>query len=245
VSAGETVVGRGSVIVVWGAGVVSELLLVYDLLLLNTQTRDMFPNCQIVSGSNVQPCTPPFPQLAITLPASGPIFSNGLLVLPLAILIGLPALIAGPILARHWGAFARAALLIVSIPASACVVLSLVSLAIRYPVFAASETCFWNPPVPNEPVGDPSCTFGAMAPMMAVFGVAFFPLLASLFLTMPAWVMALTETSYRQRRGWFVAVLYASPIAAMLYGLLGAWSLPASALEAPADLSEAAPQGNR
>ena len=236
--------GRGSVIVVWGAGVVSELLLVYDLLLLNTQTRDLFPNCHIGSGSDLQLCTPPFPHLAITVPASDPIFSNGFLVLLLAILIGLPAWIVGPILAQRWGAFARAALLIVSIPASACAVFSLVSLAIRYPVFTASETCFWSPPVPNQPVADPYCTFGAMAPLMAVFGVAFFPLLASLFLTIPAWVMALAETSRRQRWGWFVAVLYGSPIAAMLYGLLGAWSLPASALGALAGASEATPQEN-
>lgn len=119
-------------------------------MLLNTQTRDMFLNCHIGSGSDLQLCTPPFPQFAITVPAGGPLFSNGFLILLLALLIGLPAWIAGPILAQRWGAFARVALLIVSIPASACAVISLVSLAIRYPVFTASETCFWSPLSPTS-----------------------------------------------------------------------------------------------
>jgi hypothetical protein len=50
--------------------------------------------------------------------------------------------------------------------------------------------------------------------------------------------MALTETTRRQLWGWFVVVLLFSPIAAMLYGFLGALprppaGSPASTLAAP------------
>lgn len=212
---------RNSSVVIWGLALTAELLLMYGLLVVNMGSRAWFPNCGVGSGPDPYPCTPVLATLALTVPSGGPLFSNGLLILLLALLMGLPAWIIGPKLARRRGASARAPILIASLPASACAILAAISVLARYPVLAATETCFWPPQPPNQPAADPPCMYGYMAVILAILGVAALPLLATCILTLPAWVMGLTEADGQQRWGWFVAVLFFSPVAATLYGLFG------------------------
>jgi predicted lysophospholipase L1 biosynthesis ABC-type transport system permease subunit len=133
----------------------------------------------------------------------------------LAILIGLPAWIGGTILAQRRGASSRTAILIVSLIASALGIVGLVAVVLISPALATPETCI------NSTGSGFPCFYGGQAKLVALLGIGFRPLLASLLVGMPAWVMALTETTRRKHWGWFVAVLLCSPIAAMLYGFLG------------------------
>lgn len=229
-----------SSVMIWGLWLIAELLLGYDVLLINMQSQIGLTGCTVGTGeiSQLPSCAPLLPPLTLTVPTGGPLFSNGLLVLLLAILVGLPAWITGPNLARRWGASARLALLITSAPASVCAAFSVVSLLIRYPVLTATETCFWQPQLPNQPVADPWCTFGGSAQMMAIFSVAFLPLLATCLFTIPAWVMGLTETDRQQRWRWYFAVLFLSPFAATLYGLFGGNSQPPAPTPAAASSPE-------
>lgn len=221
---------RASSVVVWGLALIAEALLIYDILLVNMQIPTMFAieptaGCVDFSGAfdalgNPQSCAPLLPLPTFTVPAAGPLFSNGLLVLLLAVLLGLPVWIAGPILARRRGGSAGAALLSSSVPASLFAALCLISLMVRYRALTATETCFWQPYI-SGPVADPACTTGWPAVMLALVSVASLPLLATWFLTVPVWVMALVETSLRRQWRWLVAVLFLSPLAATLYGLFG------------------------
>ncbi|HEX8995189.1 MAG TPA: hypothetical protein VF812_04100 [Ktedonobacterales bacterium] len=223
-----------SSVTVWGLGLIAELLLIYDVLLINMQARDWFTGCTVGPGADIYPCTPLLPPLLVTVPTSGPIFLNGLLALLLALFVGLPAWILGPTLARRRGASARVALLITSLPATACAVGALVSLFARYPVLSATETCFWQPQISGQLAADPACMYGDQATMFAILGVAFQPLLAACVLTIPAWVMGLTETDRHQRWRWYFGVLFFSPFAATLYGLCGRHLQPAKPASAPA-----------
>jgi hypothetical protein len=208
-------------VLIWSLGIIAELLLVYDALLVNMQSYAGFTGCNVGSGADLYSCAPVFPPLLLTVPTGGLLFSDGLLVLLLAILIGLPAWILAPKLARRRGASARMALLITSLPASVSAALALVCVLVRYPVLAATETCFWAQQAPGQVAADPACNYGGAAQLFAIVSVAFLPLLATCLFTVPAWVMGLAETDHQQRWGWYFAVLYLSPIAATLYGLFG------------------------
>jgi hypothetical protein len=152
----------------------------------------------------------------------------------LAILIGLPAWIGGPILAQQRGSSSRTAMLIVAILASAVGIVGLVAVLVLSPALATPETCI-NPIGPDAP-----CFHGGQAKLVALLGIGLEPLLASLILGMPAWVMALTETTRRKLWGWFAVVLLFSPIAAMLYGFLGPQPQPtAGSLASPLAASPA------
>jgi hypothetical protein len=172
-------------------------------------------------GDNPPPCTPTLQQVVINNPlAGGPLFLPGLIIVLLAIPTGLPAWIVGPILAQRRGASSRTAILIVAIIASALGIVSLVAIVLISPALATPETCISS-------TGPGSlCFSGGQAKLVALLGIGFGPLLASLLVGMPAWVMALTETTRRTQWGWFIVVLLVSPIGAMLYGFLGAQPHP-------------------
>ncbi len=207
-------------VVVWVLGVISGVLLVYSVLTLSGSGYGMTSGC-VSYGSNPAPCTPTMQTLTVGSPFSlNPMDSAGLAVLLLAILIGLPAWIGSPILARRRGSSSRAAILIVSVIASAFVILSIVSPIVFSPALTSQETC-----VGSGGFGEP-CFTGASATVVALLGIGLKPLIASIALGMPAWVMALTETARQRRWGWFVAVLLFSPFTAMLYGFLGGRSQP-------------------
>jgi hypothetical protein len=168
-------------------------------------------------GTNPPPCTPTLHQVLIQNPLAGhPVFFPGLMLVLLALLIGLPAWIGGPILAQRRSSSSRTAILVVSIIASAFGIVALGAVVLLSPALATPETC-----IGSTGPGFP-CFSGGQAKLVALLGIGFAPLLASLLMGMPAWVMALTETTRRKQWGWFVVVLLFSPIGALLYGFLGA-----------------------
>lgn len=207
-------------VVVWVLGVISGVLLFFSVMSLTLGAGGYGASSSCSSpGPDPAPCTPTLQQVYVgeSLRWDGPL-SAILIFLLLAILIGLPAWIGSPILAQRRGSSSRAAILIVSIIASAFLIVSVVSLFIS-PAFATPETCLAS--------SDPQiCFYGAQATLVAALGIGLPLLLMSLLIGMPAWVMALTETARHRRWRWFVVVLLFSPIAAMLYGFLGGRQQP-------------------
>jgi hypothetical protein len=169
--------------------------------------------------------------------AGNPLFWVGLVLVLLAVLIGLPAWIGGPILAQRRGSSSRMAILIVALLAIALgiVYLAFVAVGLLVPAFATPETC-----IGSTDFGAP-CFSGGWAKLVALLGMGFPPLLYSLLLGMPAWVMALTETTRRKLWGWFVVVLLCSPIGALLYGLRGTGAQPHPTAGSPASPLAASP----
>lgn len=209
-------------VVIWVLGVISGVLLFVSVMGVGLGAGGYGASASCSSpGLDPTPCTPTLQQVYVGefLRLDGPLPSVALLLL-LAILIGLPAWISSPILAQRRESSSRAAILIVSIIASAFVVVSIVSVFIS-PAFATPETCI-------APADPQICFYGAQATLVAVLGIGLPALLMSTLLGTPAWVMALTETARHQRWRWFVAVLLFSPIAAMLYGFLGGRRRPPS-----------------
>jgi hypothetical protein len=202
-------------VAVWILGTISGIILFFGIVSVGTIGYGASSSCSSY-GDNPPPCTPTLQQVIITNPlAGGPLFLPGLMLVLLAILIGLPAWIGGPILAQRRGSSSRTAILIVSILASALGIVGLVAVALISPALATPETCI------NSTGPGSLCFSGGQAKLVALLGIGFGPLLASLLVGMPAWVMALTETTRRKLWGWFVVVLLVSPIGAILYGFLG------------------------
>ena len=214
-------------VVVWILGVISGIILFFGIVTLFLTAVGGYgvsSSCES-TGINPPPCTPVLRQVTVFNSIGNGASAAGLLLLLLAILVGLPAWIGSPILARRRGSSSRAAILVVSILASALVIVSVASTFFS-PAFSTPETCIGsaNPQI---------CVYGAQATLLAVLGVGLPTLLVSLLVGMPAWVMALTETSQRRRWGWFIAALLFSPIAAMLYGFFGARREPLTAAPLP------------
>ncbi|MGZ3682051.1 MAG: hypothetical protein ACXVDI_26125, partial [Ktedonobacterales bacterium] len=215
-------------VAVWILGTVSGILLVFGAMIVSAHGGYGASSSCATYGPSLQPCTPTLQYITLLNPLGGGALSSaGLMLLLLAILIGLPAWIASPILAQRRGSSARTAILIVSIIASAFVIVSLVVPSLSSPALSTPATCLGS-----GGAGQP-CVYGGPAKVVALLGIGFAPLLASLLMGMPAWVMALTETTRRKRWGWFVAVLFFSPIAAMLYGFFGIQSHASEAPPAP------------
>jgi hypothetical protein len=212
----------------WILGTISGLLLAFGALsfaLLGTG-YGMSASCASTDG---QPCTPVVQQAYVSLPSlSGP-GSFVVIVVLLAILIGLPAWIATPVLAIRRGSSARTAILIVAIIATALLIVSVVVIPLTSEVFRAPQVCI-NGAADAE--GGQLCFTGATAFWVALLGVAWGPIATSLLIGAPAWVMALTQTARWRQWGWFTAALLLSPIAALLYAFFGAGRPPASAAPA-------------
>lgn len=214
-------------VVVWILGVISGVILFYGLVMFGLMAGGygVSSGCSS-SGLNPPPCTPTLQQVTVGGSLGGGGAASGLPLLLLAILIGLPAWIGSPILAQRRGSSSRTAILIVSILASALAIVSVAS-AFFSPALATPETCI-------GPANPPMCFYGSQATLVALAGIGLPPLLVALLAGMPAWVMGLTETARRGRWGWFTAILLCSPIAAMLYGFLGARREPPAAAPTPA-----------
>lgn len=217
-------------VAVWILGTVSGFILFLGLSSFSLFGFGYGASSSCVSyGSNPPPCTPTLQQVLVKNPvADGPLFAYGLMIVLLAILIGLPAWVGGPILAQRRGSSSRTAILIISVIASALGIVGLVAVLLTTPALATPETC-----IGSTGPGFP-CFYGGQAKLVALLGIGFGHLLASLLIGMPAWVMALTETTRRRLWGWFAVVLLFSPIAAMLYGFLGAGAPPDPPAGSPA-----------
>jgi hypothetical protein len=221
---------------VWILGTISGIILFYGISISAIGFGYGASSSCVSYGNNPPPCTPTLQQVLIKNPLAGDLFFlPGLMIVLLAILIGLPAWIGGPILAQRRGSSSRTAILIVAILASALGIVGLAAVGITSPALRTPETC-----IGSTGPGFP-CFYGGQAKLVALLGIGFGPLLASLLLGLPAWVMALTETTRRKLWGWFVVVLLCSPIAAMLYGFLGAGAQPRPPAGSPASPVAASP----
>lgn len=217
-------------VVVWILGIISGILLLFGALMTSLGGAYGASSGCATEGLAPQPCTPVLQQITLEGPlSSGGAFSGGLLFVLLAVLIGLPAWIGSPILAQRRGSSSRTAILIVAIIASALVIVSLLVPILSSPALATPETCLGS----GGPGASQICFYGDQAKLVALLGIGLPPIFTALFVGMPAWVMALTETAIRKRWGWFVAVLFLSPIAAMIYGFVGAQPRPTAAPPAP------------
>jgi hypothetical protein len=221
----------------WILGTISGLLLAYGALFLTLGAgHGASSSCASTDG---QPCTPTLQQVTVFLPFGHGPTAFAIFPVLLAILIGLPAWIAMPILAIRRGSSARTAILIVSVIATALLILSGVIIATSTPVFSAPEVCLNGAVGPND---GQVCFTGTQAFWVGLAGVAWGPIAMALFAGMPAWVMTLTQTARWRQWGWFVAALLFSPIAALLYAFFGAGRPPTSAAPAsPSAPPEPAP----
>jgi hypothetical protein len=215
-------------VAVWILGTISGIILLFGIFVTSSAFGYGASSSCVSYGNNPAPCTPTLQQVIVENPlAFGSRTSAGLVIILLAVLIGLPAWIGGTILAQRRGSSSRTAILVISIIASALGIVVLVAVFLTSPALSTPETC-----IGSTGSGFP-CFYGDQAKLIAVLGIGFGSVLASLLLGMPAWVMALTETSSSRRWGWFVAVLFFSPIASMLYGFFGAPSRPPVAPSMP------------
>ena len=223
----QSPVGKVNRAAVWILGTISGLILVYGISLVSFTGFGISRSCAS-TGVNPAPCTPVLQQAVVDSPLVNPLVWVGLVVVLLAALIGLPAWIGGPISAERRGSSSRTANLVVSIVASALFLVTLLTTFVLSPALATPETCI-SSTAPDFP-----CFYGVQAKLVAVFGVSFGMVRASLLIGVPAWVMALTETGRHRRWEWFAAVLLLSPFAAMLYAFFGGQQRPPAAAVAPA-----------
>jgi hypothetical protein len=202
--------------VVWTLGTISGVILFFGILASSALEYGETSGCiSIGSNPNPAPCTPQIQQVILNNPLAGGSGSSGeLLIGLLALLIGLPAWIGGPILARRRGSSSRTAILIVSVIACAIGIVGVAADFLISPALTTPETCISSTAQ--------TCFYGDQAKLVALLGIGFGSVVASLLIGMPAWVMALTETAGRRSWGWFIAVLCTSPFGALLYSFLGA-----------------------
>ena len=214
-------------VVVWILGTISGIILLFGILSSSTLGYGVTSGCTSI-GSNPAPCTPQLQQVILSNPLEGGSrFWGGLLIVLLALLIGLPAWIGGPILALRRGSSSRTGILIVSVIACAIGIVGVAAAFLTSPALATPETCISSTAQ--------TCFYGDQAKLVALLGIGFGSVLVSLLIGIPAWVMALTETAGRRSWGWFIAVLCTSPFGALLYSFLGAPpSSPRAAPPAPA-----------
>jgi hypothetical protein len=221
----------------WILGTISGLLLTFGALSFSAVGAGygMSGSCASTDG---QPCTPVVQQATVMLPSLSGSAPFALTMLTLAVLIGLPAWIATPILAERRGSSARTAILVLAVIATALLVVGVVVIPLTSQVFSAPEVCLNGTVGPD---GGPLCFTGAQAFWVALIGITWGSIAVSLIAGMPAWVMTLTQTARRRQWGWFVAALFFSPVASLLYAFFGAGRPPAPATPASPAPQEPAP----
>lgn len=209
----------------WILGSISGLLLALLVILSPATMIGGYGTGGSCVSSNGGPCTPTIDQVTVTLPQlNGPAAAAMALAI-LAILIGLPAWIATPILALRRGSSARTAILIVAVIASAILLVSVLLLTTSSSeVLSAPQVCLSG----SNSFQAQTCYTGDQAYWVALVGIAWGPISLALLLGAPAWVMTLTQTARLRQWGWFVFALFLSPIAALLYAFFGSGK-PASA----------------
>jgi hypothetical protein len=158
------------------------------------------------------PCTPTLAAVALSFPPQGPMLAIGAMLMLLAVLIGLPAWIASPILAERRGATGKTPIIVVSVLATALLVVTLVSVSVFSPALRTPQTCF---------NGIGPCVTGPEARLVALVGIGLMPIVSALLVGMPAWTMGLVQTARSRHWGWFAAIAMLSPVATLLYGVVG------------------------
>jgi hypothetical protein len=174
--------------------------------------------------------------ISLSAPLMSAPFSLALPLLALAFLFGAPVWVATPILAMRRGSSARLAIMIVSLLATALLFVDLVIALTQAPLFIATGVC-----LTASISATGACYTGTQGALVALLGAGWAPLAGALLVSAPAWVMALTQTARWRQWGWFVAVLFLSPVATLLYALFGAERPARIAPASPARPQEPAP----
>jgi hypothetical protein len=133
--------------------------------------------------------------------------------LALAFLAGLPVWILAPIRAERRRASARTAIQIVSLLASALLMIDVIIVLSEMSLYGAAKICL------GSETG--TCFTGAAGTLALLINIGWGPLAGALIAGAPAWVMTLTQTARWRQWGWFVAALLFSPVAALLYAAFG------------------------
>ena len=208
---------------VWVLGSISGLLLTFGVFALSLESGyGVSSSCASVEGA--PPCTPAVDSITVSLPPHAPVLAFAGVLLLLAVLIGLPAWIAAPILAERRGASGTTAILVISIISTALLLVTIFSVVVLSPALTSPKTCL------NGAGGDgfqQTCVTGSQAVWLAVLGIGLAPVLSAFAICLPAWTMALTRTVRGRRWGWLSAVLLLSPLALVLFGFLGSERRPA------------------
>lgn len=197
-------------VAIWILSTISGLLLAYGCLMfmMSAGGYGASSSCATVEGG--PPCKWVLDSVGFNLPPRGPLLAVAGMFLLAAVIIGLPAWIASPLLAARRGASSKTPILVVSLVATALAAVA-VLVVLTSPALVTPKTC----------VNGVDCVTGAMAPVVAVIGIGLGPLVLALLVNLPAWVMALVRTSHGRQWGWFVAILLLSPIATVVYCFLG------------------------
>lgn len=205
-------------VAVWILGTISGVVLAYSCLMLTMSSGyGVGGGCAYAAGAS--PCTPQIQEMTVTLPTSNMFLAPAITFLLLAVLIGLPAWIASPILAERRGAAGKTPILVLSILASALLIVGVVSVFFS-PAFSTPQTCF-NPGGFGAGDANQTCVTGAQAHWLAALAIVSGIWLAALAINLPAWTMALVRTARRHSWGWLIVIVLLSPFATVLYGFLG------------------------
>ncbi len=209
---------------VWILASISGVLLAMSALVVSTLGGfGVSGRCSQPAGAPT--CAPQPVQIILSFPPQGSIFAVAVVLLLLAVLIGLPAWIASPILAERRGASSKTPILVISLIATALLIIQLmfvllivehVTVEALSPELAMPVTCI-NATGP----GPQPCVTGPLAPLLALAGLSLGPVLPALVIGLPAWTMALVRTACGRQWGWFVAVAVLSPVGALLYAFKG------------------------
>ena len=203
----------------WILGTISGVLLALVALLAPVVAVGGYGAGGSCASMDGQTCTPTIDQITVSLPQFSGATAFPLAVVALAILIGLPAWIATPILALRRGSSARTAILIVAVIASALLVVITLLVASSAPsVLNAPQVCLNDA---NPLTHAQTCYTGAQAFWVGLIGVTWAPIGLVSLLGAPAWVMTLTQTARLRQWGWFVFALLLSPFASLLYAFFG------------------------
>lgn len=227
-------------VAVWILGTISGVALAMScFMLLGSSSYGTGGGCASFNGG---PCTPQIQQMTVTLPTSNIVLAPAITFLLLAVLIGLPAWIASPILAERRSVAGKTPILVLSILASALLIVGVVTVFFT-PAFTTPQTCYnaggFNASDPGQ-----ICVTGAQAHWLAAFAILAGTTLTALAINLPAWTMALVRTARRHSWGWLAAILLLSPFATVLYGFLGdrgptAPTLPAAPATGATDIATA------
>ena len=207
----------------WILGTISGVLLALTVLSVPAMAGTGIASSCVSSDS--MPCTPTIDQVTVTLPGLSGNAAFPLALVALAILIGLPAWIATPLLALRRGSSARTAILIISVIASALLIVTILLLSANIgDVLNAPKVCLSG-------TGDlqaQTCYTGSQAYWVALIGMTWAAIGMTMLVAAPAWVMTLTQTARLRQWGWFIFALVLSPVASLLYAFFGSPRPPAS-----------------
>jgi hypothetical protein len=201
----------------WVLGSISALLLIYGVACLSLVSgyTALGPTCMPPPGNRCLPGITPDQVSIAPLLNSGPL-TFALPLLALALVIGAPVWIGAVVRADRRGSSAQPLILVVSLLASALLIVDLFILFSELSPLSGAPAC-----VGGAASQAPTCFTGTRGLLVALAGIGWGPLAGAILAGAPAWVMALTQTARWRQWRWFAAVLLLSPVAVAVYALFG------------------------